>query len=190
MNEILVSEISEAVNILKNGGVILYPTDTIWGIGCDATNTSAIQKIYNIKERNDNKSMLVLLDNANKLDQYMDEVPEMAFQIIDIADKPLTIIYPNARNIAQNLISDDKTIDIRITSDEFCNALIKKFGKPIVSTSANISGEPNPKSFDQIAPKIKNKVDHIVKWRLNEKNSNQPSSIIKIGIKGEIKIIR
>lgn len=186
MNE----DINKALEILKEGGIILYPTDTIWGIGCDATNEDAVKKIYEIKKREDSKSMLVLLDNPGKLQSYIDEVPEIAWDIIETTTKPITIIYPNARNLAKNLVAEDNSIGIRITDEDFTKNLIFRFKKPIVSTSANISGEKSPMNYGEISDFIKDSVDYIVGYRQEETANPKPSSIIKLGIKGEIKIIR
>jgi len=186
MNE----DIVKAIEILQKGGIILYPTDTIWGIGCDATNAHAVKRIYDLKKREDSKSMLVLLDNESKLNSYLTEVPEIAWDLIDFATKPLTIIYPNAKNLATNLIAEDKSIGIRITREEFSKTLCMRFKKPIVSTSANISGEPSPTSFDKISQEVKEGVDYIVKYRQEETSNPAPSSIMKLGLGGEIKIIR
>jgi len=183
-------DIEKCLKVLQSGGSILYPTDTIWGIGCDATNEEAVKKIYNIKQREDSKSLLVLLDNKNLLTQYTREVPEMAWELIEASHKPLTIIYPGVKNLAGNLVAEDGSIGIRVTSDEFCNQLIRRFKKPIVSTSANISGKPAPEIFPEISPCIMNAVDYIVQWRQDELFKNVPSSIIKLSVKNEIKIIR
>lgn len=145
MNERLKEEIRKAQETLKNGGVILYPTDTVWGLGCDATNAEAVKRIYEIKKRDDHKSMLVLLDDAGKIASYAD-VPDIALDLIEVANKPTTIIYPNAKRLAQNLIAEDGTIGIRITQEEFTKSLLFRFNRPIVSTSANVSGAPPPVS--------------------------------------------
>ncbi len=183
-------EIKNAIDVLFKGGIILYPTDTIWGIGCDATNEKSVKKIYEIKKRTDSKSMLVLLNDANRITSYVNLIPEIAWDLIDVADKPLTIIYPNAKNLAKNLIADDNSIGIRIVKDEFCKQLITKFRKPIVSTSANISGNPNPANFSKIDDVIKNSVDYIVNYKQNENKNIPASQIIKLGINGEIQILR
>lgn len=189
MNDKLKEEIRKTQGILKNGGVILYPTDTIWGLGCDATNPEAVKRIYDIKKRADNKSMLVLLDDAGKIASYAD-VPDIALDLIEVADKPTTIIYPGAKRLAPNLITEDGTIGIRITREEFTRSLIFRYNKPIVSTSANISGEPSPRFFGEISEEIKNAVDYIVDYRRNDHKPAAPSSIIKLGMSGEIQIIR
>jgi L-threonylcarbamoyladenylate synthase len=186
MNE----DIKKAIEVLKNGGIILYPTDTVWGIGCDATNEDAVKKIYTLKGREDSKSMLVLLENPNRINSYVHEVPEIAWDLIDAADKPMTIIYPEAKNLAKNLIADDNSIGIRLTEERFSSDLIQRFRKPLVSTSANISGETSPSNFSEISDKIKEGVDYIVNFRQEEKTMNTPSSIIKLGVSGEIQVIR
>lgn len=183
-------DIKESLDVLKNGGVILYPTDSIWGLGCDATNEKAVEKIYQIKQRNDQKSMLVLLDNPNKIPSFVIDMPDLAWDLIELSDKPLTIIYSEAKNLAENLIADDGSIGIRISSDEFNRKLIQRFKKPIVSTSANISGEPSPQNFEEISQKIIDAVDYVVKWRQEDYTKVKPSSIIKLGKGNEIKIIR
>jgi len=183
-------EITKALAILKSGGLVLYPTDTIWGIGCDATNPEAVKKIYQLKQREESKSMLVLVDNADRILRHVRNVPDVAWQLIDVNDKPMTIIYPGACNLAQNLINHDGTIGIRIVQDEFCQKLISRLNKPLVSTSANISGQPAPAIFDEISDEIKKGVDYIVNWRQDETSEAQPSSIIKVSIRDEIEIIR
>jgi len=186
----MVEDLKKAISVLHEGGVILYPTDTIWGLGCDATNEKAVQRIFDIKKRLDTKSMLVLLDSPSKIQGYVSEVPDMAWDLIELADKPLTIIYPEAKNLAKSLISDERSIGIRITSEKFSKSLCERFKKPIVSTSANISGEPSPKNFAEISIEIKNTVDYIVRFRQEEELEARPSSIIKLGKGNLIKIIR
>lgn len=183
-------DINNAIEVLRKGGIILYPTDTIWGIGCDATNAQAVQKIYEIKQRDDSKSMLILLENPNLMLTYVEEIPEVGWDLIDFAEKPTTIIYDRAKNLAQNLIADDGSIGIRITKEVFTQNLIKRFRKPLVSTSANISGQTSPASFSEISEAIKSKVDYIVKYRQEETINPAPSSIIKLGSSGLIKIVR
>jgi len=184
------TDIKNAIEVLKNGGVILYPTDTIWGLGCDATNQEAVDKIYKIKNRNDQKSMLVLLDNENKIPSYVNDMPEIAWDLIEMTDKPLTIIYSNAKNLANNLIAEDGSIGIRISKEPFNQKLIQRFRKPIVSTSANISGDPAPQNFSEISQEILDSVDYIVEWKQDDYSKAQPSSILKLGSGGEIEIIR
>ena len=184
------NDLANAVNVLKKGGIILYPTDTIWGIGCDPTNEEAVTRIYTIKQRKDEKSMLILLSDSAMIENYVAEVPEIAWKLIEIAEKPLTIIYPGARNLARNLIADDGSIGIRVVKDEFCYQMISKFGKPIVSTSANISGMPWPPSFKRVEKNILKAVDYVVTYRQNEEKRGKPSGIIKLGLRGEVKVIR
>ena len=175
---------------MREGGVILYPTDTIWGIGCDATNEDAVRRVYEIKQRQDSKAMLVLVDSSVKVDFYVRDVPEVAWDLIDLADKPLTIIYSGARNLAANLLAEDGSVGIRVTNEDFSKRLCQQFRKAIVSTSANISGQPSPKNFSEISEEVKSAVDYIVGYRQEEISNPKPSSIIKLD-KGEvIKIIR
>jgi L-threonylcarbamoyladenylate synthase len=183
-------EIKKAYDTIKSGGVILYPTDTIWGIGCDATNPEAVKRIYEIKKRPDTKSMLVLLDSSAKLDYYVDELPAIALDLIDLSVKPLTIIYSGARNVAPNLIAPDGTLGIRITQEAFSKEICRRLKKPLVSTSANSSGQPSPADFSEISKEIIQAVDYVVDYRKNEKQKAVPSSIIQLGKGGLIKIIR
>lgn len=189
-------EINEALQILKEGGIILYPTDTIWGIGCDATNKEAVEKVFKLKKRADSKSLVTLASDMDMICRYVKEVPEMAVQLAEITDKPLTIIYPEAivsddgRGIASNVAAEDGSIAIRIPMNEFCIALLKKFHKPIVSTSANISGEPAPSCYEEINGEILNSVDWCADPIYEEGATGEASSIIKIGLDGEVKIIR
>ncbi len=182
-------DIEAALNVLFKGGTILYPTDTIWGIGCDATNEKAVERIYEIKKREDKEGTLVLLGSSDRLDRYVD-IPDVAWDLIDIADKPLTIIYPGAKNLAANLLASDGSVGIRIVKDSFCERLIRQFKRPIVSTSANISGGKSPRIFSEISKEIINSVDYIVKYRQDDLKRTKPSGIIKLGLKGEVKIIR
>lgn len=175
---------------MREGGVILYPTDTIWGIGCDATNEDAVRRVYEIKQRQDSKAMLVLVDSSVKVDFYVRDVPEVAWNLIDLADKPLTIIYSGARNLAANLLAEDGSVGIRVTNEDFSKRLCQQFRKAIVSTSANISGQPSPKNFSEISEEVKSAVDYIVGYRQEEISNPKPSSIIKLDKGGVIKIIR
>ena len=175
---------------MREGGVILYPTDTVWGIGCDATNEDAVRRVYEIKQRQDSKAMLVLVDSSVKVDFYVRDVPEVAWDLIDLADKPLTIICSGARNLAANLLAEDGSVGIRVTNEEFSKRLCQQFRKAIVSTSANISGQPSPKNFSEISEEVKSAVDYIVGYRQEEMSNPKPSSIIKLGKGGVIKIIR
>ena len=186
----MTEDIKKALEVLKNGGIILYPTDTIWGLGCDATNEDAVQRIYHIKKRADSKSMLVLMENPALLDRYINEVPEIAWDLIDVSTTPLTVIYPGAKNLAKNLVADDGSIGIRFTKEAFTSQLLQRFRRPLVSTSANISGEKSPEVFAEIPEEIKKQVDYIVEYRQNDNTPAQPSSIIKLGAGGQIEIIR
>jgi L-threonylcarbamoyladenylate synthase len=186
MNEDLI----KCIEILKKGGVILYPTDTIWGIGCDATNFDAVKRIYEIKKREDTKSMLVLVDKADRIDRYVNDVPDIAWELVEMAVDPLTIIYPEAKNLAENLIAEDGSIGIRVVGDAFCQKLIYQFRKPIVSTSANITGHHTPANFKEITDEIISSVDYVVKWRQNDLKRAKPSGIIKLGKGGLFEIIR
>lgn len=185
-------DIRKACKVLMEGGVILYPTDTIWGIGCDATNEDAVKRVFQIKQREDSKAMLVLIDSTAKLNYYVRDVPRVAWDLIDLADKPLTIIYDGARNLAPNLLAEDGSVGIRVTEEPFSQQLCRQFRKAIVSTSANISGQPSPASFADISDELKAAVDYVVTARQNEKPKKdaKPSSIIKLGADGTIKIIR
>lgn len=183
-------DLKSALEVLRQGGVILYPTDTVWGLGCDATNPAAVKRLYEIKQREDVKSMLVLIENPNMLHSYLKEVPEIAWQLIEVTDKPLTIVYPGAKNLASNLIASDGSIGIRVTTERFTEHLIQRFRKPIVSTSANLSGRSTPQCFDEIEEEIKSASDYVVQYRQEEREQATPSSIIKLGIGGEIQILR
>ncbi len=183
-------EIKETVKNLKSGKTILYPTDTVWGLGCDATNPRAVEKIYKIKRRVESKSMIVLLDNADKLEHYINKVPEITWDLLESIDTPLTIVYPEAKNLARNVVARDNTIAIRITNDEFCKTLIREFGKPIVSSSANLSGEPAPIIFSQVSNVVRKEVDYIVKLHHQRISKTKPSTIIKIQSDGHFKVIR
>ena len=175
---------------MREGGVSLYPTDTVWGIGCDATNEDAVRRVYEIKQRQDSKAMLVLVDSSVKVDFYVQDVPEVAWDLIDLADKPLTIIYSGARNLAANLLAEDGSVGIRVTNEDFSKRLCQQFRKAVVSTSANISGQPSPRNFSEISEEVKSAVDYIVGYRQEEMSNPKPSSIIKLDKGGVIKIIR
>jgi L-threonylcarbamoyladenylate synthase len=183
-------DIQQALEVLRDGGVILYPTDTIWGIGCDATNSEAVKKVYQLKQREDSKSMLILLENPNNILSYVNKMPDVAFDLIDFSEKPMTIIYDSAKNLPTNLIAEDGSIGVRITFEPFTQRLIQRFRKPLVSTSANISGQPSPLNFGDISKEIKSKVDYIVKYRQDDMSTPEASSIIKLGSSGLVKIIR
>lgn len=190
MTERLKEELRKACEVLNNGGVILYPTDTVWGIGCDATNEEAVRRVFEIKKREDSKAMLVLVDNPVKVSFYVKEVPNVAWDLIDLTTTPLTIIYDGAQGLAPSLIAEDGSIGIRVTAEEFSKQLCFRFRKPIVSTSANVSGQPSPKAFRYISNEIIEAVDYVVDFNRREKAPTKPSSIIKLSAKGEIKVIR
>lgn len=186
------SDLHQALKVLREGGVILYPTDTVWGIGCDATNEAAVARVYDIKRRVDSKAMLVLLDGAGKLQGYMDKVPETAWMLLEANDgqRPMTIIYPHAKNLATNLLAEDGSVGIRITQELFSKALCEQLRRPIVSTSANFSGEPAAKVFAEISPELIEAVDYVCEFRRDDNSLHLPSSIIKIDEKERITIIR
>lgn len=186
MNE----DIKKCLEVLRKGGLILYPTDTIWGVGCDATNVAAVKRVYELKRRADNKALIVLLDSAEHLDHYVVDVPYMARELMEVAVKPLTIIYDGAYNIAPNLLGDNDSVGIRVTQEVFTQQLCAQFGKPIVSTSANVSGAPSPSMFSDIDDAIKSGVDYVVKYRQNEAVAHVASNIIKLSSDATFKIIR
>lgn len=179
-----------ALDVLNKGGLIVYPTDTIWGIGCDATNQDAVRRVYELKRRQDSKAMLVLMDSIAKLNAYVAEVPDVAWDLIDLSEKPLTIIYPGARNLAPGLLAEDGSVGIRITRELFSKTLCERFKRPIVSTSANVSGEPSPANFAQITQAILDGVDYVVEYRQDDTKPASPSSIIRLGAGGEVQVIR
>ena len=182
-------EIKSCLEVLENGGLILYPTDTVWGIGCDATNEEAVEKVYRLKNRPDTKALICLVSNDAMLERTVEKVPETAWDIMDLASKPTTIVYDNPRGVARNLIAEDNTLAIRVASDKFCRYLINAFKKPIVSTSANIAGEPTPGNFGEITPPILKGVDYVVNLQRNAGNAVS-SSIIKLSNDGTVKVIR
>lgn len=184
-------EVEKAAKLIKSGGVILYPTDTIWGIGCDATNPEAVAKVYEIKKREDSKALVTLVSNLDMLALYVKQIPSVALDLIEVNDVPMTIVYPDAIALASNVIAEDGSVAIRIPMNEFCRQLCFKARVPVVSTSANISGEIAPSSFQKISKEIKNAVDYVVSPSMEEKGStHKASQIIKVGVNGEIKIIR
>lgn len=184
------TDLKQAVKVLKEGGLILYPTDTVWGIGCDARNRDAVEKIYKLKERADSKSMLVLVGSEGMLQRSVKSVPEIAWQLIDVAVNPMTIIYDNPIGVADNLLAEDGSLGIRITSEKFSRALCERLKGPIVSTSANKSGKPTPLTFAEISSEIKNGVDYVCEFRQKEKATKRPSNIIKITKENIVKVIR
>jgi len=183
-------EIDKALSVLKDGGIILYPTDTVWGLGCDATNETAVARINEIKGRSADKSFIILLDNDSKVQSYVTEVPDVAYDLIEYAENPLTIIFSGAKNLAQNVINADGSVGIRVVKHEFCTPLVQRFRKPITSTSANLSGEPSPAFFDEIHPDIIGAVDYVVDWEQELRTPKKPSTIMKLGPSGQFSFIR
>jgi L-threonylcarbamoyladenylate synthase len=183
-------DIKESLNTLRKGGIILYPTDTIWGLGCDPTNKDAVSRIFSIKSREENKSLIILADSIGMVERYVKEVPEIIYEIAEVSDSPLTIIYPTGKNLAQGVCSEDGSIAIRICKEDFCNELIGRFRKPLVSTSANFSGKPFPANFREIDKELFDKVDYVVKYRQDDRGKNAASPVIKINSDGTFKILR
>jgi L-threonylcarbamoyladenylate synthase len=183
-------EVAKALKVVQEGGIILYPTDTIWGIGCDATNTEAVKKIYQLKQREESKSMIILLDNDNKLLSYVREVPDIAYDLIEFAENPLTLILSGAKNISPVLISADGSVGVRIVKHEFCQQLIQRIRQPLVSTSANISGKPSPANFMAIDPEIIEGVDYVVDLEQHDLQQKKPSTIMKLEADGRFNFIR
>ncbi|MBC8053683.1 MAG: threonylcarbamoyl-AMP synthase [Sphingobacteriaceae bacterium] len=186
----LKDEVNKALEIIRAGGIILYPTDTIWGIGCDATNEAAVEKVIQLKGRPENKSLIILLDSENRLESYVSEVPEIAYDLIEYAENPLTLVFSGAKNLASNVVNQDKSIGIRIVRHTFCQQLIQRFRKPIVSTSANISGQNSPKNFGEISEEILNGVDYVVDFEQNDLSEKKPSAIMKLEANGQFSFIR
>ena len=183
-------DIKLACEVLRKGGVILYPTDTVWGIGCDATCSDAVKRVFEIKRRNDNKALIVMLGSISQLERFVEEVPEVAYDMIELSDKPITIVYDKGCNLAPELLGEDGSVGIRITKENFSSRLCRAYRRPIVSTSANVSGEPTPMVYAEISDEIKNAVDYVVETRRNDNTLNAPSSVIKLGVDGTVKILR
>lgn len=183
-------DIESCIDVLRRGGLILYPTDTIWGIGCDATNAAAVRRVYELKRRADSKALIVLLDSEEHLDHYVVDVPEMAYELMGVAVEPLTLIYEGAYNLAPELLGENDSVGIRVPREEFCHQLCARFGRPIVSTSANVSGTPSPATFGQVSDEIKAGVDHVVAYRQDDVQPHAASNIILLRGDGTFKIIR
>ena len=183
-------DMAEAVKVLKAGGVILYPTDTIWGLGCDATNAEAVERIYRIKQRQDSKALIVLADSEAMISRYVAEVPEVAWDVIELATRPTTVIFDRGLNLAPNLLAQDGSVGIRLSREAFSSQLCFHLRKPVVSTSANVSGQPSPRIFREIIEEIRQQVDYVVRYRQDDITPASPSSVIKLGRGGEVKIIR
>jgi len=183
-------DIKISLRTLKEGGIILSPTDTVWGLGCDATNPSAVQKVFNIKTRSESKSLIILVNGETMLERYVKYVPEIAYKLTEVSDSPITIIYPEGKNLATGVCSEDGSVGIRICKEEFCNELISRFRKPVISTSANISGRPLPSNFIEIEEEIIKSVDYVVKYRQEDKRKYSSSPVIKIYKNGVFEILR
>jgi len=186
----LKDEVNKALEVVRKGGVILYPTDTIWGIGCDATNEAAVRRVFEIKRRADSKAMISLVDNPNRLARYVRDIPDVAWDMMELATTPLTIIYDDVMGLAPGMIAEDGSAAFRVTKEEFSHELCFRLQKPLVSTSANISGEPTARTFKEISDEIKNAVDYVVHYSQQGKEKHQPSRIVKIGKNCEVKVIR
>lgn len=185
-----VFDLEKYLKVLKKGELLLYPTDTVWGIGCDATNEKAVDKIFELKRRHESKSMVILVHSIEMLNQYVSEIPQTAIKLIQSTEEPISIIYSNPKGLAKNVIAEDNTVAIRLVKDDFCEQLIERFGKPIISTSANISGKPTPKNFNDISEEIKKNVDCVVNWRHNDTSEKSASRIVKINEDGSLFFIR
>ncbi|PTQ99313.1 L-threonylcarbamoyladenylate synthase [Mucilaginibacter yixingensis] len=186
----LKDEVNKALKVIQDGGIILYPTDTIWGIGCDATNTEAIKKIYALKQREESKSMIILLDTDNKLQSYVQDVPEIAYNLIEYAENPLTLVMPGAKNISPALISSDGSVGMRVAKHDFCQQLIQRLRKPLVSTSANISGQPSPANFSEVSDEIIQGVDYVVDLEQHDTSVKKPSTIMRLNPDGGFEFLR
>lgn len=184
------TDLANALKVLRSGGVILYPTDTIWGLGCDATNVQAVRRIYEIKKRAENKSLIILVNSVPMLERYIDNPPEVALEIAELAEKPLTVVYDRGRSLADGVASEDGSVGVRVCSEPFCDELITGLRKPIVSTSANLSGSSAPAIFDEISEEMKSAVDYVCLWRQDDRSRATPSSVIKVSGNGVVKIIR
>lgn len=189
-NPIYDKDIKAAVEVMRQGGVILYPTDTVWGIGCDATNPEAVEKVFKIKHREDSKALICLVDSEARLQRYVRNVPNVAWDIMELATKPVTLILDEAVNLAENLVAEDGSVAMRVTREPFSNQLCYRFQKPIVSTSANISGQPAAANFKDIDPELLEAVDYVCTSRRQEKKPHTPSSIIRLRQDGEVEVIR
>lgn len=183
-------DLRNSLSTLEKGGIILYPTDTVWGIGCDATNPRAVSRIFTIKKRKESKSLITLVDGTTMLERYVSDIPSIAYDLIEVSDSPLTIIYPAGKNLAPGVYDEDGSVGIRICSEVFCTELIKRFRKPLISTSANKSGQPSPADFSEIDKELSGEIDYIVKYRQDDRRKYSPSPVIKINKTGVFEIIR
>lgn len=184
------TDLANALKVLRSGGVILYPTDTVWGLGCDATNAQAVHRIYEIKKRAENKSLIILVNSVPMLERYIDNPPEVALEIAELSEKPLTVVYDRGRSLAEGVAAEDGSVGVRVCSEPFCDELITGLRKPLVSTSANISGSSAPAIFDEISEEMKAAVDYVCLWRQDDRSRATPSSVIKVSGNGVVKIIR
>lgn len=189
-NAALAAAVEEAVKVLRAGGLILYPTDTVWGIGCDATNEEAVQRIYALKKSENKHAMLVLCPSADELVRYVNRAPGIAFEVLEMATSPLTLILPGATNVAKNLIPEEGTLGVRVPDHAFCRQLLRRLGRPLVSSSANLSGENTPRTLSEVVPEIVSGVDYVVNPRFEGRPTGKPSSIIAFGENGEVRVIR
>ena len=190
MDEKALTEVKKCLEVLRDGGVILYPTDTVWGLGCDATNSQAVKRIFEIKRRADSKSLIALVDSYPRMEAYVAEVPDIAWDLIEVTEKPLTIVYPKGRGLASEMLAEDGSVGIRITQEPFSKALCAALRRPLVSTSANFSGQPSPACFAEIDAKLCNMVDYVADYRRQDREKKQPSSIIKLEGNGNFVLIR
>lgn len=188
--ENITPDLESCLRTLRDGGLILYPTDTIWGIGCDATSDEAVRRVYALKQRADHKAMLTLVDSTSRIGSYVDTIPDIAWDLVELSERPLTIIYPRARNLAPSLLGPDGSIGIRVTRERFTHALCERFRRPIVSTSANLSGHASPKCFNEISDEVIRGVDYVVHYRRTDLTPARPSGILLLGADGTIKVIR
>jgi len=186
----IIADIQQAVEVLRKGGLILYPTDTIWGIGCDASNAEAVRRVFELKKRDDSKALICLVDSTNRMQRYSRSIPDVAWDLIDFAERPLTLIIDGAVNLAPNLVAEDGSVGIRVTRERISHDLCYRFQKAIVSTSANVSGQPAPANFSEIAPEIIEGVDYVMKSRQNDTSKAKPSQIIKLKADGQVSFIR
>jgi L-threonylcarbamoyladenylate synthase len=183
-------EVQRAIEVVKRGGIILYPTDTVWGIGCDASNPEAVKRVFEIKQRADNKALIVLVGSANDVAKYVQEMPDVAYDLIEFSERPLTIVYDKGFGLAPALLGEDGSVGIRVTSEEFSATLCRKLRRPLVSTSANISGQPAPAIFSEISEEILNAVDYVVDYRRDDTTKSQPSTVMKLSAGGVFTILR
>lgn len=183
-------DLQKAIEVLQNGGLILYPTDTIWAIGCDATNAEAVKKVYDLKEQTQGQGLMVLVDNEVRINSYVQEVPEVAYDLIELSDKPISVIFSQGKNLANNVMGEDGSIGVRVTKENFSRSLCQRFRKPVVATSANIKGQPIPKSFEEISDEITGGVDYVVSFRQEEPGNPELSGIIKLGADGQVQVVR